>query len=452
MSNIDRYIFKRGRKYVYIRRVPTRVIQLGEIRRIQRSLKTESIELARKRRDDFERADEEYWAKLLAGTGNVKGELARYERARNRALASGFRYLTADQLAENKDVSEILDRIAYLEKQHNTKKSDVDALLGTVKTPSVTLDSAFNIFVNEIASEENRTKSERQFISWRKVKKRAVKNFQSVVGQRNIDEITRADALKFYDWWSCRVRGVDGSKPLSGNSANRDLGNMRSLYREYYKRVGDGDRLNPFRDLSFSDPKALQKDTPPFSADWIVNKIMHPHSLQTLNRDAALIVLCMIETGCRPSEICNISEEAIHLDAAVPHISIRYQEKRELKTYSSVREIPLVGVSLLAFQRAPGGFKRYLDKENSLSAVLMKHFRKMGLFPSSDYRIYSIRHSFEKRMQEAGLDYALRCTLMGHAVDRPEYGDGGSLIYRRNQMLKFALPVHSDLSYFLRTL
>lgn len=452
MSNIDRYIFKRGEKYSYIRRVPLAVVELGEKSRIQRSLKTDSLEVARKRRDEFERADDEYWSALLSETDDQARALARYKRAQGKALVSGFKYMTADQLATNADINELLSRVSTLEKSTGAKKSDVEAILGTVEPPSVTLDAAFDIYVNEIAAEENRTKSERQVKSWYKVKRRAVQNFQTVVGERNIDDITREDALKFFNWWSDRVRGVGGASPLSGNSANRDLGNMRSIYRDYYKRVGDNDRQNPFRDLSFSDPKALQKDTPPFTADWISKKIMDPRSFHSLNRDAALIVLCLIETGCRPSEICNMAADAIHLDVEVPYISIQFQEKRELKTYSSVRDIPLVGISLLAFQRAAHGFSRYADKENSLSATLMKHFRRMELLPGPDHRIYSFRHAFEKRMQEAELDYGLRCTLMGHANDRPEYGDGGSLSFRRDQMLKIALPVSPAMNDFIRVL
>jgi hypothetical protein len=41
-------------------------------------------------------------------------------------------------------------------------------------------------------------------------------------------------------------------------------------------------------------------------------------------------------------------------------------------------------------------------------------------------------------MLEGGLDYGLRCTLMGHKNSRPEYGDGGSLAFRRNELLKIA--------------
>ena len=48
-------------------------------------------------------------------------------------------------------------------------------------------------------------------------------------------------------------------------------------------------------------------------------------------------------------------------------------------------------------------------------------------------------------MLEAGIDYGLRCTLMGHRNPRPEYGDGGSLTYRRDEMWKIAHPVSEAL-------
>jgi len=48
-------------------------------------------------------------------------------------------------------------------------------------------------------------------------------------------------------------------------------------------------------------------------------------------------------------------------------------------------------------------------------------------------------------MLEAGLDYGLRCTLMGHRNPRPEYGDGGSLKYRRDELQKIIHPFKSEL-------
>ena len=65
-----------------------------------------------------------------------------------------------------------------------------------------------------------------------------------------------------------------------------------------------------------------------------------------LHPQAQLIVLVLIETGCRPSEIANLEPQDIHLDVDVPYISICAKENRELKTRSSKRDIPLVGVAL----------------------------------------------------------------------------------------------------------
>lgn len=178
------------------------------------------------------------------------------------------------------------------------------------------------------------------------------------------------------------------------------------------------------------------------------SRILKPGVFEGLNEQAALIVYALIETGCRPSEIANLEQDDILLDHAVPHIRIRPKANREIKTRSSIREIPLVGVSLEAMRQAPKGFERYRDKNNLLSASLMKAFKHRGLLPSPQHRIYSFRHSFEKRMLEAGIDRDLRMTLMGHSKARPEYGDGGSLEFRRNQLLKIAHPV--DLKIFAK--
>jgi integrase len=96
-------------------------------------------------------------------------------------------------------------------------------------------------------------------------------------------------------------------------------------------------------------------------------------------------------------------------------------------------------------KHAQDGFPHYRERGYLLSQSLAKGFKVRGLMPSDQHRIYSFRHSFEKRMLEAGIDYGLRCTLMGHRNPRPEYGDGGSLGYRRNELLKIAYPVSDEL-------
>jgi len=156
------------------------------------------------------------------------------------------------------------------------------------------------------------------------------------------------------------------------------------------------------------------------------------------------MVYVLIETGARMSEICNLRAEQIRLDAEIPHIEIRAVD-RELKTGTSKREIPLVGVALEAMKQRPSGFPNYVDKGELVSANLMKAFRNRGLFPTSEHVIYSFRHAFEDRMLEAEIDYGMRCYLMGHKNNRPDYGQKGSLEYRRDQLLKIVHPFSPEI-------
>ena len=249
-----------------------------------------------------------------------------------------------------------------------------------------------------------------------------------------MNQIDRSHGRAFYDWWCERLNPSDGSKAMRPNSANRSLGNMRKLFREYWTYEGQESRENPFRNLRFSDDAVETR--PAFSTEWVRDKILKPGVFDGLNEQAKLIVYALVETGCRPSEIANLTAEDIHLDVKVPYISIRPKAKRQLKSKSSKREIPLVGVSLEAMKQAPDGFPHYRDKSSLLSSSLMKAFRIRSLLETDRHTIYSFRHAFEKRMLEAGLDYGLRCTLMGHKNSRPEYGDGGSLEFRRDELLK----------------
>ncbi|MEP1934973.1 MAG: DUF6538 domain-containing protein [Roseibium sp.] len=448
MRSEDRYL-KRHQSGVwyYRRRVPLNVRALDPRSSVESSLKTRSLETARVRRDAMAEADTLYWASLMGG-GALAADpaLARYKAAQQRALALGFVWTSAHDLLNAGPVDEIIERmLALKDRPEASLKVDAEALLGTAPEPRICLSQALQVFLEEIAPDEMTGKSRTQINSYKKVKRRAVKNFIQVVGDKALIEIDRSDALKFYAWWQNRVTVADSSVRLSGNSANRDVGNLRRLYGDYFRHMGDEARENPFRNLSFRDPKALRQDVPPFPVRWLKERFLVPGAFDGLNGDAALLILALIETGCRPSELCNITGDQIHLEGEVPYIEIRFRKDRAIKTESSVRQIPLVGVSLEAFRRAPDGFARYRDKENGFSAAAMKHLRRTGLLPSDTHRVYSLRHSFESRMKEAGLDYELRCLLMGHAIKRPDYGDGGSLNYRQAELRKIELPFSKEI-------
>jgi len=433
----NHYLKRRSERWHYYRRVPKKFAEIDPRGTIRIALNTDSVMVAREKRDRLAQADEALWQTSLAGVHGLDVDIdatkQRHKHAQNRALALGFSFKPIDELLATGNVIDLVERVETIAKA-NDPVSEAKVLLGTIEIPKVTIREALELYLTTLSIGERKGKSPDQLRKWRLPKQRAIEHFLALCGNLSMDEIERSHARQFYEWWGERLSPIDGSKGMKPNSANRDLGNLRKLYRAYWTYQGQEDRRNPFRELRFSDSDS--EPTPAFSNEWVRSKILAPDALSGLHPQAQLIVLVLIETGCRPSEIANLEPQDIHLDVDVPYISICAKENRELKTKSSKREIPLVGVALSAMRQAPNGFPHYRDRGYLLSASLMKAFKSRGLFELHGQRIYSFRHAFEKRMLEGGLDYGLRCTLMGHKNNRPEYGDGGSLEFRRSELLK----------------
>ncbi|RWF02942.1 tyrosine-type recombinase/integrase [Mesorhizobium sp.] len=437
----DRYLTKRQGNFHYKRRVPVTIAHLDErAPHVRTSLKTDDRGLARRKRDLLEAADDALWASLIT-KGVTDPARRRYEAAVKRVEALDFTFHGAGYFEQPEAFDDLVDRLRHV---LATGQQDqiMEPLLGAIEVPKMTVSKAFELYCDEIVADELVNKSQVQKDQWKKVKKRAISNFIRLVEDKPMEEITIDDAKKIYRHWLARIAPKEGKATAGASSGNRDLGNMRVLYEAYFKHMGDARRLNPFEGLGFSLKK--KRSRPPIPTDWIRDTVMKPGNLATLNEEARGILLIMIETGARPSEICNLEPHAIRLSNKVPHLSIEPREDpdnpREIKTESSRRLVPLVGVALAAAQRHKAGFPLYRNRENDLSATLNKYLRANALLPTKSHTVYSFRHSFEDRMKEGGLEDELRRLLMGHTVDRPKYGSGGSLDWRRRELMKIVLP------------
>ena len=176
----------------------------------------------------------------------------------------------------------------------------------------------------------------------------------------------------------------------------------------------------------------------PFETDFIQSKLLADGALASLNEDARLVLYVIVETGLRPSEVVNLTPQAIRLDAAVPYVKIM-PEGRRLKTEDSEREIPLVGVALMAMKLRPDGFPRYRDKSSGLSATLNKYLSENGLRPTVDHTVYSLRHSFKDRLVAVEAPDSLIDSLMGHKTYKPKYGKGPSLDLKLKYLQRISL-------------
>lgn len=457
-SKQERHLMERSGWYYYYRQVPARLRSFYEGRKIRIALGTQSMEVARLRRDELADADDDYWAQLKLSLDLEKaGEQMdttfakkRYEIAKARALAAGFKFRPVDQLADPAQIEDIVRRLMHIE---NTAASDgslnpqvIDAVLGGVEPPSVTISEAMQIYQTDIMKAELRGKSPAQLKLWQQTKDRSLRYFTEVMSDMDIGQIEREDAQAYFKWWNDQVLPDDpNEKPKSPKTANKHFGDIRDLYGKYYTFMGDEERPNPFRNLSFKTKKGKQNKRPPFSNDWVRNRILNTGSMDGLTAEIFLITCILIETGCRPGEVINLRREDIRLDAKVPFIQVAERDDRVQKTdKGTIREIPLVGVALEAAKRAPLGFPKYHDKTNSFSAAASAAFTRRKLFETPNHVMYSFRHSMEDRMKEAGIDYELRLLILGHDNKRPEYGTGGSMEYRRSALRQVEHPFPDD--------
>jgi hypothetical protein len=139
MSRLNQYLYSKRGRWQYTRRVPSEVAHLDRRGTIRIGLKTDSLDVARHRRDAMMLADDEYWALLQKNErgGAPNGlVLSRYQAAKKRAMARGYIYTPIDNLVDDASLGEIIDRITTLKAQPKSLETvEAEAILGALKNP-----------------------------------------------------------------------------------------------------------------------------------------------------------------------------------------------------------------------------------------------------------------------------------------------------------------------------
>ncbi|GAM00005.1 tyrosine-type recombinase/integrase [Sphingomonas parapaucimobilis] len=427
-------IILRGSTYHLRKRVPLRFRSIEVREHVAVSLHTDSQKLAVRKADEIWTQLVEGWESALRGDNG--GAQARYDAAKNIADHRGFSFVAAPALAAG-PIEEIVKRALNVPENRDGSANQRigNAVLGGVEEPAIRIEKALEVFWEHEADKE-RGKSADQIRKWRNPKIKAIKNLVAQIGNKEISAITRADMVKFRDWWRDRML----QENLVANSANKDSIHVGHVLRTANSRLGLGldDHLNKIlADLSFKDERGDERERPPFSDKWIREVILKDGALDGLNVEARCILLAMINTGARPSEIAGLLPEHIRLADKVPHISIE-PVGRQLKNQQSKRIIPLTGISLKAFKECPKGFPSYRGKD-TFSATINKFMRENGLMESDQHVLYSLRHAFEDRMIAAEFDDRMRRQLFGHKLDREKYGKGPTLELMHEKLKAIAI-------------
>ena len=371
---------------------------------------------------------EQDWADLMAG--RQPGQKRRLERARWMAGAYGLAYATNEELAVS-PLNELMRRIELLEQ---TRSGDdpkvVEAMLGGVEPPQLALSGLVDAFEQEQAT-ALKALSPDQRRKAKNPKKRAVANLIAVVGDKTLNELTRADALAFRDWWKDRV--IAGEVEIG--TANKDLGHIAKMLRTVEDARRLGISLEAFAKLRLEGEETGQRTA--YDPDFVQKVILKDGALDGLNEEARRVVYVCADTGLRLSEIVNLLPHHIRLDAEVPHVEI-VAEGRKLKTRHSARKMPLVGCALAAMKLQPEGFPRYRDKAAGLSALVNKALDTRKMRPTPRHSLYSLRHTFEDRLTALDPPDKIIAVLMGHKHARPKYGQGPTLEHLREWLDRIA--------------
>jgi len=240
--NQDRYLVPRGDVLFYRRRVPKKYREFDPRTNVERTTGTGDLAHARTLRDKFEIEDDRRWAALALGEQDAD---ARHQAAIERAVSLGFRYKPAQAIAADSPLEEILARIAAIPASPAPVRTKVaEATLGLSEQPDTTIRQAFEIYIDRIEAGQRQSKSDGQYASWVKVKKRARSNFIAVVGDKPILQITREDALDFHAWWQERIEN-EGRKADTANREPPSLYPAGYTERRHTGREDVGNRCGP---------------------------------------------------------------------------------------------------------------------------------------------------------------------------------------------------------------
>ena len=407
---------------------------------IHRSLKTGDKSVALQRLPSVEAHVIAELDARLAGR-DAPGSISHYEAIAKIAAAHGFGYRTAQQLGGG-ELNDILRRAEALVVGGEKPGGDAAAaLLGGVERPSETLMGVAER-MHEICALEVKHKEGKQLRVWRDRWLRPAKKVRELLGHDpQLDKISRTDAIAFRDALKDRI--IEGD--MLGRSAQTELQNLNKLWRIYHQHLGyDSIEMPPcpFRELtegmSKMDPDNRKHEVPL----EFVEEIVRPGAMDHMNDEEADITLVLAETGCRQSEVTDLPPGSIFLDAPIPFVRIKNETgkfAREIKNKHSERDVPLVGIALEAMRRHPEGFPRYRNT-GTYSAAANKALRK--ILPDG-VTIGGLRHSFETRLKNAGVDSDDRAELMGHSVKRARgrewYGDSMPLEVRQEHIEKIAV-------------
>ena len=232
---------------------------------------------------------------------------------------------------------------------------------------------------------------------------------------------------------------------------NKEIGTLTAVFtlaiREYELSM-----VNPWSGLKDEIP--VQQDcrrsfTPAELSRYV-------EGLDNLNKEARLIGLLMVYTGCRIKEAAGLTLGDLQMQNNTPHLQIRPNHIRSLKNKQSKRNVPLIDKALAELRSYLAQcksddpklavFPRY-GRDGGMDAVsqLLNNVIRNRLQINSPALVaYSARHTMKDKMRTIRATAELQHSILGHGkrTDADNYGEGELLRYLLEELEKADALTH----------
>jgi integrase len=218
---------------------------------------------------------------------------------------------------------------------------------------------------------------------------------------------------------------------LAPATVKRRLNQFKAVLRTFASEFNQPELLTLVAKLGLPVPlKAVRPRYVPSVPDY-------QFLLEKFSGDPLLLFIILF--GGRISEVAGLQVKNFRLDVTVPYLEVKPNDLRGLKSETSARDFPLVGLALssaikLLASAASGGSSTeapllpayYKDRGgDALSATANKRFGKSGLPVTT----HCFRHGLKDLLRRANVAEHLMDSIQGHGRDTVSrsYGHGHSL-------------------------
>ncbi|MBU3627704.1 tyrosine-type recombinase/integrase [Polynucleobacter sp. AP-Reno-20A-A9] len=290
-----------------------------------------------------------------------------------------------------------------------------------------TITDAFSIYMNESASAHRPTFVKHATYHFR--------SFKEFFGDLTLEELKHWHITEYRDYQLQR-----GLNPTSVRKHNNTLNAMLNVA---FKHL-DIDRLSPFRGLKIRGEGDIKRPMPIITTQ-LINQVKE--CLLRNSTPHKLVALIQLNTGFRLSEPVFARLEDCVLEHDIPHLWIRRNALSDRKTKSSIRAVPLCGVSLdaakelykIARTKRSEWFVPHYARDNgnsSCSQIIKKTLKEL------DFKSHMFRHAIIDRMKARNdIPTRLAESITGHSSGGSDFNTYGTVGYTLEQKRDVILKV-----------